>query len=306
MVLLNDLLVCAVCHNELSWISVETEGRIACSRCDISYPFSAGVYNMTPLPLPDENLRSKWDTWEKLQANGLRSYTAAPEFNLSIGNREDAQAFKEFAQASGLVLDIGCGPQTRPSYLPESGQCVGMDPLLGQQPRGFSFVQGIGEYLPFRDGTFDHILYASSLDHIMNPRNSLAEASRCLKPAGQISLWIDGLASDDPQGNSSRWERYSMLARKGIKSLSRHNWLSQIGLRRTFSYLGSVARMEVPEGASDYFHFVHLNLEVVSAWLNELNLITVRQQEFPEADSLFIQVKHGAPATRFGDQKVEN
>jgi SAM-dependent methyltransferase len=301
MVSLNEMLVCPVCHEGLPLNEHKDEQQIECLQCQRSYSLTSGVYNMTPLPLPDEDLRSKWDTWQKLQDNGLLSYTAAPEFNLSIGDRKDAQAFKAFARASGLILDIGCGPQNRPSYLPENCEVVGMDPLLGQQPRGFSFLQGIGEYLPFRDETFDHILYASSLDHIINPKRSLAEASRCLVPGGHINLWIDGLSSDDDSSpQPSGWKRYPLLARKGLKSLLRHNWLKQIGLSRTLSYIDVVSKMKVPEGANDYFHFTHLNAAVVLGWLAALNLTITHQQDYPEADSVFVQ------ATKPFGKNVEN
>src|SRR6266571_6378707 len=213
MVDLNRLLVCPVCHADLPLIGHGTDGAIDCPDCDRRYDLKQGVYNMTPLPPPDDALKSKWSTWQKLQDNGLLSYTNAPEFNLSIGSREDAQAFKAFAQPSGLILDIGCGPQTHPSYLSDGSTVVGIDPLLGQQPREFSFVQGIGEYLPFREKTFDHILFASSLDHMMVPQRSLAEAVRCLKPDGEISLWIDGLAYNETSLNSSLSARYATLAK---------------------------------------------------------------------------------------------
>lgn len=289
MVSLKDLLVCPVCHNGLPLNEVKNDGPIKCSRCETSYSFSTGVYNMTPVPLPDDDLRSKWDTWQKLQDNGLLSYTTAPEFNLSVGDREDAQAFKAFSRASGLILDVGCGPQTRPSYLPESGEVVGMDPLPGQQNRGFSFLQGIGEYLPFRDETFDHILYASSLDHIINPKRSLAEAKRCLKADGRINIWIDGLGSGNSAAGLSAWNKYKIQAKKGLKSLLRHNWLSQIGLSRTLSYISVVAKMNVPEGANDCFHFTHLNAAVVLDWLDDLSLTITHQQDYPAADSVFFQ-----------------
>jgi len=300
MIPLSDLLVCAVCHGNLPLkgaTDLAGEEQIECAQCGRSYTCKAGVYNMTPLPPPDDEVKAKWDTWEKLQENGLLSYTEAPEFNLSIGVREDVQAFKEFAQPSGLTLDIGCGPQAYPSYLSEGSTVVGIDPLLGQQPRGFSFVQGIGEYLPFRDNTFDHILYASSLDHIMAPRRSLAEAVRCLKPNGPISLWIDGLGSGETSSNTSFPNKYFVLAKKGLKSLTRHSWVGQIGLSRTLSYLGSVARLKVPEGASDYFHFTHLDLATVSNWLKELDLVTIRQKDYPAADSVFIQVEARSAGT---------
>jgi SAM-dependent methyltransferase len=291
MVDINDLVVCPVCHSDLSLDGNNVEKPVCCPGCKRRYSLNSGVYNMTPVPPADELLRSKWDTWQKLQDNGLLSYTTAPEFNLSVGLREDALAFRSFCQPSGLILDIGCGPQAYSSYLPEVGQVVGIDPLLGRQPRGFAFVQGIGEYLPFRDETFDQILYASSLDHIMNPRRSLAEAVRCVKRGGKISLWIDGLADDDSEDNQSTAQRYRTLATKGFKSLSRHSWLKKIGLRRTVSYVVSVAKMKVPEGASDCFHFSHLNVAAVLGWLTELSLSITAQQDYPEADSYFIQAR---------------
>ena len=291
MVDINDLVVCPVCHSDLSLDSNDGERAVRCPGCKRCYSLNGGVYNMTPVPPADELLRSKWDAWQKLQDNGLLSYTAAPEFNLSVGLREDALAFRSFCQPSGLILDIGCGPQAYSSYLPEVGEVVGIDPLAGCQPRGFAFVQGIGEYLPFRDETFDQILYASSLDHIMNPRRSLAEAVRCVKRGGKISLWIDGLADDDSTNNQSAAQRYRTLATKGFKSLSRHSWLKKIGLRRTVAYVVSVAKMKVPEGASDCFHFSHLNVAAVLGWLTELKLSITAQRDYREADSYFIQAR---------------
>jgi SAM-dependent methyltransferase len=300
MVSLNDLLVCAVCHSELLLNGAEKDGRAECPECSRSYEHSAGVYNMTPLPLPDEELKSKWVAWQSLQDNGWLFYIREPELNLSIGPREDAQAFKAFAQSSGLVLDIGCGPQARPSYLPVNTEVIGIDPLLGDQPREFSFVQGIGEYLPFRNAIFDHILYASSLDHLINPRRSLAEAARCLKPCGRMSLWIDGLDSNESTAKRSRRQHYQALVKKGFKRVSRQGWS---GLRLVPFYIASVANMKIPAGASDYFHFTHLSLAVVSSWLNAVNLKTVRLQEYPEADSVFIQVKREAPAENGSTQR---
>ena len=290
MVDLNSLVVCAVCHADLPLQDIEREGSGCCPKCGRRYTFSNGVYDMTPLPPPDEVLKSKWSTWEKLQDNGLVSYVKAPELNLSVDLRGDAEAFKSFSASSGLVLDVGCGMYTYPSYQPGAGEVVRIDPLAGQHRRKFAFVQGIGEYLPFRDQVFDHVLYASSLDHIIDPKRSLADAARCLKPDGRISLWIDGLSDDEPSVDASRLGRYQILAQKGFRCLSRHGWFSKMGFRRTLSYVASVANMEVPEGAKDVFHFLHLNVAMVSEWLNELNLTITRQQEYPSADSVFIQV----------------
>lgn len=289
MASLKDLIVCSICHADLPLEGIARDGSGCCSGCGRRYRFEQGVYDMTPIPPPDDVLKARWATWQKLQDNGLLSYTSAPEFNLSVGTRDDALAFQTFSQPSGLILDVGCGPQEYPSYLPAGSDAVGIDPLLGRQPRGFAFVRGVGEYLPFRNHSFDHILYATSLDHIIDPRRSLADAQRCLKANGVMSLWIDSQAPDFNSGDQSRWARYGMLIKKGVRSLTRHGWLGEIGLRRTLGYIGSVARMKVPDGAIDYFHFEHLTVAAVSGWLNDIGLTITRQQEYAAADSLFVQ-----------------
>jgi hypothetical protein len=129
------------------------------------------------------------------------------------------------------------------------------------------------------------------LDHIIDPRRSLADAARCLKPDGRIGLWIDGLTADDSASNPRLLGRYQVLVQKGFKCLSRHGWFSKMGFRRTLSYVTSVASMKVPEGASDCFHFLHLNATIVFDWLNDLNLKVVRQLDYPAADSVFLQVR---------------
>ena len=193
--------------------------------------------------------------------------------------------------AGDRILDIGCGTQHLPSYLPEDGAVVGLDPFLGQQPRGFAFVQGLGEYLPFRDGTFDHILFATSLDHMINPRRSLAEAQRCLKPQGYLNLWLDAQAESHDAPATSSWERYRLVVKKGVRSLSRGGWIEKLGWWRTLSYISAVARMRVPDGAVDYFHLDHLMLDEVKGWLDELGLRIVREEVFPASDGLFIQAQ---------------
>jgi SAM-dependent methyltransferase len=252
---------------------------------------------MMPTPLPDEFVRSRWATWQALQRNGATSYQAAPELNLSVGSRPDARAFEEFCRLSGSILDVGCGPQARPSYLAESADAVGLDPLRGAEPRGLPLVQGLGEYLPFRSASFDHVLFATSLDHTIDPRRSLAEAVRCLKPTGRLSLWLDAHASRHQGPGRSGWQRYGGVARKGLRSLSRQPWLSELGLRRTLSYLAAVARMKIPPGAVDYFHYEHLTLTVVARWLEELGLTVARQEAYPAADSAFVQAGRRIPTS---------
>jgi SAM-dependent methyltransferase len=92
----------------------------------------------------------------------------------------------------GLYLDVGCGALSWPVYMAASNEHVewiGVDPFLGDVARRFPFVQGLGEYLPFRPETFDGALYASTIYHLLDPRRSLSRVGSVLKPEGKLFVW---------------------------------------------------------------------------------------------------------------------
>src|SRR5258706_12208128 len=87
VVQLDDLIACAVCHAALPTAAIRRDGAGDCPRCGRRYTCDRGIYDLTPVPPPDESVSSRWSAWNELQANGLTSYTRAPEFNLSVGSR---------------------------------------------------------------------------------------------------------------------------------------------------------------------------------------------------------------------------
>jgi SAM-dependent methyltransferase len=251
--MLTEILGCPICHRPLA------DAR--CNACDRSYP--DGDY--TPVPPPDRDVQSKWGLWEQLQANGAAVYDGDPAGNLSVGDRQDAGAFAEFSQLKGRVLDVGCGPQALPSY---SGgdQFVGIDPLRGGR-REFAFVQGIAEYLPFRDGAFDRVLFATSLDHMLSPKRALAESRRVLKPDGLVCVWH----GEPPPPARRAWrERVSRLVR-GRSTL--------LGYR-------------TPRGAVDPFHFSHPRFATVLQWLTEAGM-TVDVEHRDEVGNCMVAARRG-------------
>ena len=129
---------------------------------------------MTPVPPPDPEVQKRWGLWEALQENGERAYEFDPPSSLAVGERDsDTRAYARFSDLRGRVLDIGCGPQAMPSYAAEfDGEFVGIDPLLGAQPREFEFVKGLIEILPFADGCFDRVLFCTPDPHrfVLRPR----------------------------------------------------------------------------------------------------------------------------------------
>jgi SAM-dependent methyltransferase len=165
--------------------------KIVCPSCGAEFPRARYAFDFTPPPA--FRARSPvWEAWDQIQANGLSGYLADPERNLSVGERDDCDSFRRFARCRGVVLDVGCGPQVWPAYFDRSSDLtyVGIDPLADINPAEFLKFVGLGEFLPFVTGTFDHVLFSTTLDHFVDPAQALIEAGRVLKPTGEIDVWL--------------------------------------------------------------------------------------------------------------------
>ncbi|HZT84229.1 MAG TPA: methyltransferase domain-containing protein [Gaiellaceae bacterium] len=255
--LLAEILACPVCHGELE------DGH--CRGCGRTYEDA----DFIPHPLPDSRLRRRRRLWQKLEANGARAYELDPPSSLSVGERDDARRFAEFAQLEGLILDVGCGPQALPSYAEGVAErFVGIDPLRGE-PRGFAFAQAIAEYLPFRDSVFDRVLFATTIDHLLLPELALAEARRVGKPGGTVSVWL-GEANPPPPPSDFR------------DRLRRRLRIADVTTPRV------TMRFRVPVGAADPFHVAHPTAAQVEDWLERAGLHVVELQR-PMPQHCFIR-----------------
>ena len=81
-------------------------------------------------------------------------------------------------KVTDTVLDVGCGDGFWTSRLAQNGgRVVGLEPdlkTLGYAQRfhslpNITYVCGVAESLPFRDGAFDKVLSVSCLEHFANP-----------------------------------------------------------------------------------------------------------------------------------------
>ena len=100
----------------------------------------------------------------------------------------------------GRVLDAGCGGGgTALSLAEEAGFAVGLDldarfrgtgTRLAQEKavRGAAFVQGDGQRLPFRDGSFDVVFSHSVIEHVGSAESYLRECHRVLRAGGVLYL----------------------------------------------------------------------------------------------------------------------
>jgi SAM-dependent methyltransferase len=251
MINLSEIIVCPATHRTLSLSELDNENVLIEPVSGNTYKIVDGVFSMIPATLP-AGLEGKKHMWDELQSNGFISYTLAPELNLTSG-MEIVKDFSDFMNLSDFILDIGCGPQKeRPQYATTklSSDYVGLDPLLGHQPREFPFIHGIGEALPFPRDTFDNVIFCSSLDHMLNFKLSLEEAVRILKPGGKINLLLDNLDTSKCK-KTPGGKALNILRRGGsqmLKGLKEHK------LGQTLRYAIKIATLKIPSGAIDYFH----------------------------------------------------
>lgn len=132
--------------------------------------------------------------WQAHQSKMWGEYQGGDEGVFTYDDNEMGRHVGEIIARSGggRYLDVGCGARPWPVYMAASSECVqwiGVDPFLGDTTRQFPFVQGMGEYLPFRREVFDGALYASTIYHQLDPPRSLRRVHSILKPMAKLFVW---------------------------------------------------------------------------------------------------------------------
>jgi ubiquinone/menaquinone biosynthesis C-methylase UbiE len=105
--------------------------------------------------------------------------------------QSELEAIKKVLPQRGKGLEVGVGTGRFASGL---GIKYGVDPSKNMikiaKKRGINARLGFGEYLPFKDSTFDYVLIIITLCFTKNPRQVLKEAKRVLKKNGKIIIGI--------------------------------------------------------------------------------------------------------------------
>ena len=202
-----------VCKSPLPPLD-EMAATLGCGACGAEFSRGKYSFDFTP-PRAFREGSAIWEAWEQVQANGLTTYAADPDRNLSVGQRDDCRGFRDFCACRGLVLDVGCGPQPWPAYFHRASEVtyVGIDPLADEGSAEFLKFIGL-EFLPFAAHTFDHVMFATTLDHFVDPAAALVEAARVLKPAGDIDVWLGekNAAAPKPAGSPEWYQRMTRPA----------------------------------------------------------------------------------------------
>ena len=104
------------------------------------------------------------------------------------------------------VLDVGCGRAVDAIQIAQKGgRPVGLEPsrtmlshskdCVAEKGGGVALVQGIGESLPFRTGSFDWVVCKGALDHFPDPYKAVEEMARVLNPDGTVVISVANFES---------------------------------------------------------------------------------------------------------------
>jgi len=131
--------------------------------------------------------------WEITQDRQLRDYTDKGASVFSGKGRKGAQVAGKLLNRyipNGICLDVGCGILPLPEYMRLAPDVifVGIDPFE-TDGRQFRFVKGIAEDMPFEDTMFDSVIFATSLEHMIDPQKAIDETFRVLKKHGLVLIW---------------------------------------------------------------------------------------------------------------------
>lgn len=120
-----------------------------------------------------------------------------PSFVWRYGQERRLEMIRTYVKLEGArVLDIGCGlgAYVR-AFSRYTDRAYGIDIDAARVETGVTeglhgLVAGVGESLPFSDGSFDGILLNEVLEHVRNDRETVREALRVLRPGGRIVIFV--------------------------------------------------------------------------------------------------------------------
>ncbi|MGD0003343.1 MAG: class I SAM-dependent methyltransferase [Anaerolineaceae bacterium] len=130
------------------------------------------------------------------RASDKAALRGEPSYVWRAGQERRYEMVREAAgeRMHGSVFEAGCGVG---SYLfrlqKEARQAVGLDIEMERARKAHlgadQVVCGVGESLPFPDGSFDLVLSNEVLEHVQDDRAAVGEIVRILRPGGRLVLF---------------------------------------------------------------------------------------------------------------------
>lgn len=132
--------------------------------------------------------RCVWDvTPDQYFEDNKRSYDFVKSIDYHAGRISDIMKLIK-QDFNGKTLDIGAGTRNLGS---ESNIDLS---FYSTSKESNNFVLGSGEYLPYKNETFDNVSMIEVIEHVHNPTQALIECLRVLKKGGKLHLTTPNLA----------------------------------------------------------------------------------------------------------------
>lgn len=210
------------------------------------------------------------ESWSKTQEHGELVYEKFPHLNCSTDGRNDVKEYKKFCDFKGNVLDIGSG-LVMPSYLMDNDKIklgIGIDPLVKESYKGSKLylLKAIGEFIPFQDKYFDSVSFATSFDHVINHKETILECLRTLKENAELVFWVNTEQEDQSILNKGLNKLRSKLSKKK----------NDDSIQLQASVIDS---MEIPPGAVDKFHLIHITDKGLKEMLKDFPLKLISEKK---------------------------
>lgn len=127
------------------------------------------------------------------------------------------------ALVRGKVLDLGCGNKPYLPWFSLATDYIGLDISTDRsQPN----IVGLGNTLPFEDGSFDTVVAFQVLEHVPDPFAVVREVTRVLKPNGcLIATAPQAWRIHEPPHDYFRYTRY------GLASLFQESGLEVVDIK---------------------------------------------------------------------------
>lgn len=243
--------------------------HLYCDACGGIFPVeheTPDLKDVRLLAAADENLLA---VWHITQLRSIPLYRENSPDSCADAGRADVRTFAEFMQLSGKsVLDIGSGAFARPGYVPNDvGDYVGIDPIRPESRPAFPVCSALAECLPFRDGQFDAVILATSLDHVLDMERTFEEIRRVLARNGSCYFWGTFGFKPAPQDPSiGRVEPLRLTTNVAIEHAEAvREYLEQRDSLRTRLDDIELRTDEFAQLLYDRFHFRHLDRGMVCA-----------------------------------------
>lgn len=171
---------------------------------------SCGLEFTDPLPDCEDEFRRYYPQDDYYGAEGGRRFKGPLEWMVRAFRRRRARRVLAL-KPRGRILDIGCGRGLLLRFLKERGwQCSGTE-LLEPLARFLSAAYGLDvracgvRDCRFAPGEFDVVTMYHVLEHLGDPRETLREVRRILRPDGVLVVEVPNAASVQSRLSGSRW-----------------------------------------------------------------------------------------------------